>query len=261
VPYITSKLTPFIANDLIRPIISQQKSSFSFRDAMDNQKIILVKLSKGKIGDLNANLLGMIVINKLLMAALGRANMDESQRKDFYLYIDEFQNFLTDSIEVILSEARKYRLALVMGHQYLGQLTKHGDSKFRDAIFGNVGTKVSFRIGIDDAESMAKEFSPVFNEYDFLNCPKYNTFCKLLIDNANPPPFNMATYPFSEFADENMELGQRIAQNSYQTYCKDRAIIEAEVRERVAQVQEKVKAMGAAKENKKPANPFNLGSK
>jgi len=226
VPYITSKLTPFIANDLMRPIISQQKSSFSFREAMDSQKIILVKLSKGKIGDLNANLLGMIVINKILMAALGRANVDESQRQDFYLYVDEFQNFLTDSIEIILSEARKYRLNLIIAHQYLGQLVKNGDTKFKDAIFGNVGTKISFRIGVDDAETMAKEFAPVFSEYDFLNVPKYNTFCKLLIDNANPPPFNMATFPFDKFAPENKTQGDMIAELSLLKYGRDRQQIE-----------------------------------
>lgn len=236
VPYITSKLTPFIANDLMRPIISQQKSSFGFRDAMNSKKIILVKLSKGKIGDLNANLLGMIMVNKILMAALGRADIDESQRVPFYLFIDEFQNFLTDSIEIILSEARKYKLSLTIAHQYLGQLVKGGESKFKDAIFGNVGTKVAFRIGVDDAETMAREFSPIFTEYDFLNVPKYNAFVKLLIDNANPPPFNMATYEFNHFADGDHERGRAIAELSMLKYGRDRAIVESEIRQRSRQL-------------------------
>lgn len=255
VPYITSKLTPFIANDLMRPIISQEKSSFSFREAMDKKKIILVKLSKGKIGDLNANLLGMIVINKILMAALGRANMDEEQRTDFYLYIDEFQNFLTDSIEIILSEARKYRLALIIAHQYLGQLVKGGDTKFKDAIFGNVGTKIGFRIGVDDAETLAKEFAPTFTEYDFLNVPKYNAFCKLLIDNANPPPFNMATYPFSEFADENEEQGKMIAELSLLKFGRDRQVIEQNLQKRDILIKKLIDAQKAKEEQPKPRRP------
>ncbi len=242
VPYITSKLTPFIANDLMRPIISQERSSFSFRQAMDTKKIILVKLSKGKIGDLNANLLGMIVINKILMAALGRANVPEEEREDFYLYIDEFQNFLTDSIEIILSEARKYKLNLIIAHQYLGQLVKNNDTKFRDAIFGNVGTKIAFRIGVDDAEMLAKEFAPVFTEYDFLNVPKYNCFCKLLIDNANPPPFNMQTFYFDTFAKRDPELGKAIAELSLLKYCKARDEIEKLLQRRDELINELIEA-------------------
>lgn len=255
VPYITSKLTPFIANDLMRPIISQEKSSFSFREAMDKKKIILVKLSKGKIGDMNANLLGMIIINKILMAALGRADMDEDKREDFYLYIDEFQNFLTDSIEIILSEARKYRLALIIAHQYLGQLVKGGDTKFKDAIFGNVGTKIGFRIGVDDAETLAKEFAPTFTEYDFLNVPKYNTFTKLLIDNANPPPFNMATYPFGEFGQENQEQGDLIAELSLLKYGRNRKIIEQNIQKRDILIKKLITAQKAQQKSERPLRP------
>jgi len=200
VPYITSKLTPFIANDLIRPIISQQKTTLDFVDAMNNKKIILVKLAKGKIGDINANLMGMIVIGKILQAAFTRVDMPEEERKDFFLYIDEFQNFLTDSINTILSEARKYRLCLNMAHQFIGQLVVNGDEKIKDAIFGNVGTKIAFRIGVDDSEVMEKEYSPVFSAYDVMNIPKFNCIIKLLVDNANPPPFNMAIpYVEAEF--------------------------------------------------------------
>jgi hypothetical protein len=236
VPYITSKLTPFLTSDFMRPIISQQTSAFSFREAMDSQKIILVKLSKGKIGDTNAYLIGMIVIGKLLMAALGRADMAEEDRKDFYLYVDEFQNFLTDSMQIILSEARKYRLCLTLAHQFIGQIIKNNDTKFKDAIFGNVGSKVAFRIGVDDAEALAKEFAPVFMPNDFLNVPNQNCFVKLLIDGANPPGFNMKTVNFhkvpgvSPFDQERAEMIRKL---SALKYGKDRDMIEAEVTERI----------------------------
>lgn len=234
VPYITSKLTPFIANDLIRPIISQQTSSLNFSEIMNTKKILLVKLSKGKIGDINANLLGMIIIGKILMAALGRGEIPEKQRNDFYLYIDEFQNFLTESINVILSEARKYRLCLTIAHQFLGQLTqKGGDDKTKKAIFGNVGTKVCFRIGVEDAQEMAKEFSPVFNEYDLMNCPAYHMFVKLMIDNANPAPFSMRAPFVEDTFTLNVERGNTMRQLSRMTYGRDRSLVEAEVQERI----------------------------
>ncbi len=235
VPYITSKLTAFTANDLMRPIISQQKTTVDFFEAMNSGKIVLVKLAKGKIGNINANLLGMIIVGKILMAALARGDVPASERRDFYLFIDEFQNFLTDSIETILSEARKYRLALTIGHQYIGQLIKNGETKFKDAIFGNVGTKVAFRIGVDDAEQLTKEFAPTFGEYDFLNVPKFNCFVKLLIDNANPEPFNMSTIPHDELpvAPKNPELAQVIKQLSRLKYGKDREMVENEVKDRL----------------------------
>jgi len=236
VPYITSKMSPFLSNNYVKPIVSQQNSTIDFEDILNNKKIILIKLAKGKIGSINANLLGMVIVSKILMAALARADVDQEDREDFYLYIDEFQNFLTDSIEVILSEARKYKLNLIIAHQYIGQLIKNGDTKFKDAIFGNVGTKISFRIGVDDAELMAKEFSPVFSEYDFLNVPKFNCFIKLLIDNANPPPFNMATYhPDNlDINKENPELANAIKELSRLKYGKDKKIIENEIAKRRA---------------------------
>ena len=236
VPYITSKLTQFLANDFMRPIVSQQKSTLNFREAMDTRKILLVKLSKGKIGDLNAYLLGMVIVGKILMSALARGDLPEEERKDFYLYIDEFQNFLTDSMQIILAEARKYRLCLTIAHQYIGQLVKQGDTKFKDAIFGNVGTKVAFRIGVDDAEAMEKEFAGVFNRNDFLNCPMYTAYVKLLIDNANPPGFNMSTVPFSKVpgvVPANPELGAAIAKLAKLKYGRDRDLVEAEVMERM----------------------------
>ncbi|MDD5341552.1 MAG: type IV secretion system DNA-binding domain-containing protein [Patescibacteria group bacterium] len=232
VPYITSKLTSFIANDIMRPIIAQQKSAFNFRQAMDEKKIILVNLSKGKIGDINANLLGMIIIGKILMAALSRGDLPESQRSDYYLYIDEFQNFLTESIQVILSEARKYRLDLTIAHQFIGQLVKNNDTRIKDAIFGNVGTKVAFRIGVDDAEVMAKEFAPVFNEYDVMNVPKFNAFVKILVDNTNPPPFNMRTLGPENRPEPNPQLAASIKELSRLKYGRPRETVEAEIMER-----------------------------
>ncbi len=230
VPYITSKLTQFIANDIMRPIIAQQQSSFNFRQLMDDQSILLVNLSKGKIGDLNSSLLGLVIVAKILMAALSRVDQPETERKDFYLYIDEFQNFITDTIAVILSEARKYRLNLVVAHQYIAQLVKDGDTQVRDAVFGNVGTKVAYRIGADDAEYMAKEFAPVFTPYDLLNIPKHNAYIKLLIDNQNPPAFNFKPMPPQL---GQVQLGQTIKEISRLKYGRPREEVEDELRRRM----------------------------
>lgn len=187
-PYFTSKFNSFIANDYVRPIIAQSKSVFNFRKVMDEGKILLVNLSKGKIGELNASLLGMIITGKLQMAAFSRADTtDPSARRDFYLYIDEFQNFTTDSISTILSEARKYRLNLTIAHQFVAQLT----DKIRDAVFGNVGTIISLRIGIQDAETLVKQFDPVFNQNDLINIDNLNAYVRLLINGETSRPFNI----------------------------------------------------------------------
>lgn len=231
VPYITSKLASFIYNDYMRTIIGQQQSAFNVFDAMNQQKILLIKLSKGKIGDLNAYLLGMIMVGKILNSALARGDMKAEDRKDFYLYIDEFQNFLTDSIMVILSEARKYGLNLIIAHQFIGQLTgSGGDTKIRDAIFGNVGTMVSFRIGVEDAEFLAKEFAPVFTEYDLVNVEAFTCNLKMLIDNTASRPFNMK--PIMPKRPESKELANMIRELSRYKYGRKREIIEAELAER-----------------------------
>lgn len=188
--YITSKLNNFTANDYVRPIIGQTKSSFNVRKIMDEQKIFLVLLSKGKIGDLNANLLGMVVVGKILMAALGRADMPQEERKDFNLFIDEFQNITTDSTSVILSEARKYRLNLAVAHQFIAQLKE----AVRDAVFGNVGSKIVFRIGAPDAEFLLKEFEPVFSQNDLTNIENFNAYAKILINGQPVKPFNLKTH-------------------------------------------------------------------
>jgi hypothetical protein len=231
VPYITSKLTSFVSNDTMRPIIGQQKSSFNLRDVMDNKKILLVNLSKGLIGEMNAYLLGMILVGKILMAALSRTDRPLEERKDFYLYIDEFQNFITDSISSILSEARKYNLNLIIAHQYLGQLSKGNDHSIRDAVFGNIGTWMLFKIGSEDAEIMEKEMKPVFNQYDLLNIEKYTAYVKLLIDNTASRPFSMAT-PWPLPGIKRDDMGSRIKSLSRLKYGRDRELIEAEIYKR-----------------------------
>ncbi|MFH1610552.1 MAG: type IV secretion system DNA-binding domain-containing protein, partial [Patescibacteria group bacterium] len=191
--YVISKVGRFIENSLLRNIIGQQHSCFNFREVMDNNKILLVNLSKGKIGDTSSNLLGLITVSKIQMGAMARADLNPEDRKDFFLYIDEFQNFITESIAVILSEARKYRLGLNLAHQYIGQLVKNNNTSTKDAIFGNVGSIISYRVGTEDAEFLAKQFSPVFNEFDLMNIEKFNTYIRMMISNQAARPFNMAT--------------------------------------------------------------------
>ncbi len=226
-PYITSKFNNFTANDYVRPIIGQTKSAFNFRQVMDERKILLVNLSKGKIGDLNANLLGMIVVGKILMAALSRVDIaDEKKRRDFNLYIDEFQNFTTDSIATILSEARKYRLNLTIAHQFIAQLTE----KIRDAVFGNVGSIVAFRVGAQDAEFLVKQFEPIFNENDLINIDNFNALVKILINGQTSKAFNMKTLA-PENGDE--ELAGKIKEFSRLKYGRNRQKVEEEVLRRL----------------------------
>ena len=197
---------------------------------MDQQKILLVNLAKGKTGEVNAKLLGLIIVAKLQMAAMGRADLPEPERLDFYLYIDEFQNFVTDSIATILSEARKYRLDLTIAHQYMGQLVDDkGRSAIRDAVLGNAGTIMTGRIGPDDAEILVKEFSPIFGVYDLLNPPPFSYYTKMLIDNEASKPFNMLGYPPVQ---GNRQLGEAIKQLARLKYGRDRRIVEAEIMER-----------------------------
>ncbi len=228
VPYITSKLTAFISNDMMRPIIGQQKSSFNFRDLMDRQKILLIDLPKGVVGEMNAYLLGMIVVGKILMAALSRTDMPAEERKDFYLYIDEFQNFTTNSICQILSEARKYALNLIIAHQYIGQLSKNNNTEIKDAVFGNVGTMITFKIGTEDAEFLVKEFAPVFNAYDLINIDKGTAYIKLLVDNSPSRPFSMKTiWPLLGVRREG--VSPKIRALSRLKFGQDRTIVEAEI--------------------------------
>lgn len=193
--YLVSKVGRFVENEMMRNIIGQTHSAFNFRDIMDNQKILLVNLSKGKTGEVNASLLGLILVAKLQMAAFTRADIPEDQRKDFYLYIDEFQNFVTPSIATILSEARKYRLNLVLAHQYMGQLVRDGKTEIRDAVLGNVGTMLVARVGPEDVETLGKVFEPTFSGQDLMNTDMFTWNVKMIIDNAQAKPFTMKAYP------------------------------------------------------------------
>lgn len=228
-PYLVSKIGRFIENTMMRNIIGQQHSGFDFREVMDKKKILLCNLSKGKVGEMNANLLGLILITKLQIAALARADVPEDQRPDFFCYMDEFQNFVTDSIATILSEARKYRLNLIMAHQYVAQLVKANDTRVRDAVFGNVGTIVAYRIGVDDSELIAKQLAPVVTEFDALNIEKYNAYIRLMIDNTAQRAFNMKVFPPSK---GDSKIFEALKQLSRLKYGRDRAIVEAEVLER-----------------------------
>ena len=246
VPYITSKLTPFIANDIMRPIIGQQKSAFNVREAMDSGKILLLNLSKGKLGDINAYLIGMVLIGKIIMAALSRADIDPKERKDFYLYVDEFQNFLTDSISAILSEARKYGLDLTIAHQFIGQLSQKGDTLIRDSVFGNVGTKCIFRVGADDAEFLEKELAPVFSQYDLVNVEGLHCLSRLLIDNTASKPFKMKLQFAPRANAEQKELAKMIAELSRYKYGRKRELVEAEIQERASAVGQMMEEEGFA---------------
>lgn len=192
---IQNKVGQFISNPLIRNIIGQTKSTINMRDIMDQEKIFIINLSKGRIGEDNSRLLGALIITKIQLGAMSRVDIGEETRKDFYFYVDEFQNFATESFANILSEARKYRLNLILGHQYIGQLTSDNSTKMRDAVFGNVGTMAVFRVGAEDAEFLEKEFSPEFMATDLVNLGKYNIYLKLMIDGVASHPFSAETLP------------------------------------------------------------------
>lgn len=228
-PYLVSKIGRFIENTMVRNIIGQQRSGFDFRKVMDEKKILLVNLSKGKVGEMNAKLLGLICVTKLQMAALARADMPEEQRNDFYCYIDEFQNFITDSIATILAEARKYRLNLIMAHQYIGQLVQNNDTRVRDAVFGNVGSVVAFRIGVDDAETIATQLGPPVSEYDVMNIEARNAYIRLMIDNSAQRAFNFYT---KAPIKGDPRVAEAIVQLSRLKYGRDRMLVEEEILER-----------------------------
>lgn len=226
VPYISSKFNTFIANDYVRPIIAQSKTTLNFKDIMENGKILMVNLSKGRIGDLNASLLGMLIVGKLTITAFARGDTAMESRKDFYLYIDEFQNFTTPSIATILSEARKYRLNLTVAHQFIGQLSE----KIRDAVFGNIGSMVAFRVGADDAEFLAKQFDPVFTPNHLVNIDNLNGHAKILVNGKVASPFNIFI-PFPPRGDR--EVAELAKEHSRLRYGRPREVIEEEIYSRV----------------------------
>jgi hypothetical protein len=196
---------------------------------MDQKKVLLVNLAKGKTGEVNSSLLGMIIVSKLQMAALARADLPEGARTDFYLYIDEFQNFITDSIATILSEARKYRLNLILAHQYLGQLVKDNKSEIRDAVLGNVGSILVSRVGPEDTETLEKFYSPTFSGYDLMNSEKFTWYVKMVVDNSQVAPFTMKTFPPSP---ANPKLASAVRELARLKYGRDRVAVEAAILER-----------------------------
>ncbi len=214
---IQNKVGQFLSSGIIRNIVGQPRSTIDLRSIMDNQKILLMDLSKGKVGEDNSALLGAMVITKLQLAALSRVDIPEHDRKDFFLYVDEFQNFVTESFATILSEARKYRLNLTIGHQYIGQLAPdRNNTKVRDAVFGNVGTMVCFRVGAADAEFLETEFDPTFTPNDIVNLPKYNIILRLMINGVASDPFSAVTMPVREdWATGNGEKVIKVSRERY----------------------------------------------
>lgn len=222
VPYIVSKFDVFTANDYMRPIIGQQKSAFNFRKIMDEKKILLVNLSKGRLGEINANLIGMIFVGKILMAALSRVDDPTKSFAPFYLHIDEFQNVSTPAIASILSEARKYKLSLTVAHQFIAQL----DENIRDAVFGNVGSMAAFRVGSEDAKFLEQQFSPVFEAKDLMNVPNYNALVRVLANGVPTKPFSIATLP--PIKSDLTRLAE-IIDISIKRFGRPRAEVEAEI--------------------------------
>lgn len=221
---IQNKVGQFLSTALIRNVVGQVKSSFDLRDVMDNQKILIMNLSKGRIGEDSSALLGAMMITKIQLAAMSRIDTPEDDRKDFYLYVDEFQNFATESFASILSEARKYRLNLTIGHQYIEQL----DETVRAAVFGNVGTIMCFRVGSADAESLETEFAPYFSQEDLVNLTKYDVYLKLMIDGVASNPFSATTLP--PFGKEDMTDNlEKVIKVSRERYAREKEIVEDKI--------------------------------
>jgi hypothetical protein len=223
--YVVSKVGRFIENSMMRNIIGQARSGFDLSKVMNEGKIFLANLSKGQTGEVNSSLLGLILVSKFQIAAMRRGEMPEDQRKDFYLYADEFQNFTTDSIPTILSEARKYRLNLILAHQFIAQL----QDNIRDAVFGNVGSIMSFRIGVEDAERLAKQFEPDFTGQDLVNLPNFEAVVKLVINNQVSPAFQVKTVPPQE---GNINQISQLKKLSKDKYARNRLEVEQEIQKR-----------------------------
>jgi len=228
--YIVSKFGRFVTNTTIRNIIGQSESAFNFRDVMDNKKILLINLSKGRLGEENSQFLGLVIIPKILIAAMSRQEVAEEKRADFFLYVDEFQNFATPDFATILSEARKYRLGLTVANQFIGQM----DEEVKNAVFGNVGTIVSFRVGITDASYIAREFQPVFSETDLINVDRFHAYMKTIVNNEPVPPFSVdMTKDYAIYkAGSNPKIAEAIVQLSRLKFGRPRELVEAETVQR-----------------------------
>lgn len=236
IPYFSSKFGPFITNTTIRNIIGQPKSAFNIREIMDNKKALLVNLSKWKIWALNAQLLWLIFVSKANMAAMSRADIPEDERKDFFMYVDEFQNFATETFWEILSEARKYRLALIMAHQFIAQIGGSGAKKWdkpsiKDAVFGNAGTIMSFKVGAEDAEYLEKEYAPLLSQQDIIGIANFTTYVKLNINNATTRPFDMKTLWDNNY--KNIEAAKIIKEYSRKKYGRKKKYVDMEIEARL----------------------------
>ena len=238
--WFVSKFGAFLSNEMMRNIIGQTKSSFDLREIMDNKKILLVNLSKGRTGELNSKLLGMIFVMKFQAAAMSRASVPESERTDFCLYVDEFQNFSTDSFATIMSEARKYHLNLIVANQFTTQLSE----EIRDAVFGNMGTIVAFRIGQNDVDSLTKYFQPLFDGDDLLRVPNYNAVVRTLIGGVPTQPFSMTGLP--PLGTPNKGLGDALKQLSAAKYGRPKSVVESEIFERLATKEDNAPAVASA---------------
>ncbi len=224
---IQNKVGQFLSSSIIRNIVGQQQSTIDIFNLMNEGKILLVNVSKGRIGEDNSALLGAMIITKLQLAAMERVRIPEEERRDFYLYVDEFQNFATDSFASILSEARKYRLCLTLAHQYTAQI-EGGDSDLKDAVFGNVGSMIIFRIGADDAKTLEKEFAPEFIPEDFVGLPNYQVYLKLMIDGITSRPFSANTLPPIKIQSAS-DSTEKAIEFSRKQYCRPQALVEANI--------------------------------
>ncbi|OQY67873.1 hypothetical protein B6D29_01485 [Microgenomates bacterium UTCPR1] len=228
--YIVSKFGRFVTNKTMRNIIGQSVSAFDFRRVMDDGKILLINLSKGKLGEENSSFLGLVIIPKILVAAMSRQELPEEKRRDFFLYVDEFQNFATPDFATILSEARKYHLNLTVANQFIGQM----DEEVKNAVFGNVGSLISFRVGVTDASYLQREFQPVFGESDLINIERFHTYMKTIVDNEPVPPFSVdQTKDMKKYkAEANDKVAQALIQLSRLKFGRPRDLVEAEINQR-----------------------------
>ncbi|MCA9390258.1 ATP-binding protein [candidate division WWE3 bacterium] len=234
---IQNRIGQFLASPIIRNLVSNARSTVQFDEIMNQQKIFLVNLSKGKIGDDNSNILGSLIVSRLQFAAMARVKIPEKERKDFYLYVDEFQNFISSSFATILSEARKYRLCLIMAHQYIGQLEQSGlsnSAEVREAVFGNVGSMLAFTIGQSDAEVLAKEFAGIFDESDFVTLERFNMYLKLMIDLTQSRPFSAGSLPIDEGLRTNNK--EKVIELSRKKYGVPKQLVEKRISDWSAKV-------------------------
>ena len=223
--YIVSKFGRFVTNRMMRNIIGQSKSAFTLRDVMDNRKILIVNLSKGRVGEENSNFLGLVLVPKILVAAMSRQDVTEEQRPDFFLYVDEFQNFATETFADILAEARKFRLNLIVANQFIGQI----DEEVKNAVFGNVGTVVGFRVGVTDANYLQHEFTPIFNETDLINIERFHAYAKTIVRNEPVPPFSLDTTRDLSKVERDPRIAEMIKQLSRLRYGRDVNVVDAEI--------------------------------